>query len=95
MIEETFRGYAPDLGYDFLRNTTAENDYRARGCSIDADEIFISSRRQKVILEILQEIFGRENKIAVCDPVYPVYVNRMLWQEEQAVIIRKGRILTA
>ena len=40
--KETFRGYAPDLGYDFLRNTIAENDYRARGCSIDADEIFIS-----------------------------------------------------
>lgn len=72
--KETFRGYAPDLGYDFLRNTIAENDYRARGCSIDADEIFISDGAKSDSGNI-QEIFGRENKIAVCDPVYPVYVD--------------------
>lgn len=72
--EDTFRGYAPDLGYDFLRNAIAENDYKARGCSIEADEIFVSDGAKSDSGNI-QEIFGRENKVAVCDPVYPVYVD--------------------
>ncbi len=71
---ETFRGYAPDLGYEFLRNAIAENDYRARGCNISADEIFISDGA-KCDSGNIQEIFGQGNKIAVCDPVYPVYVD--------------------
>lgn len=72
--EDTFRGYAPDLGYDFLRNAIAKNDYKARGCSIEADEIFVSDGAKSDSGNI-QEIFGRENKVAVCDPVYPVYVD--------------------
>lgn len=71
---ETFRGYAPDLGYEFLRNAIAENDYRARGCHISADEIFVSDGA-KCDSGNLQEIFSLDNKIAVCDPVYPVYVD--------------------
>lgn len=71
---ETFRGYAPDLGYDFLRNAIAENDYRARGCDISADEIFISDGA-KCDSGNIQEIFSLDNRIAVCDPVYPVYVD--------------------
>lgn len=70
----TFRGYAPDLGYEFLRNAIAENDYKARGCEIAADEIFISDGA-KCDSGNIQEIFGTDNKIAVCDPVYPVYVD--------------------
>lgn len=70
----TFRGYAPDLGYDFLRNAIADNDYKANGCDIDADEIFVSDGAKSDSGNI-QEIFGRDNKIAVCDPVYPVYVD--------------------
>lgn len=70
----TFRGYAPDLGYDFLRNAIAENDYKARGCEIEADEIFVSDGAKSDSGNI-QEIFGTENRIAVCDPVYPVYVD--------------------
>ncbi len=70
----TFRGYAPDLGYDFLRSAIADNDYKARGCDIDADEIFVSDGAKSDSGNI-QEIFGRDNKIAVCDPVYPVYVD--------------------
>lgn len=70
----TFRGYAPDLGYAFLRNTMAENDYKSRGCDISADEIFISDGA-KCDAGNIQEIFAKENKIAVCDPVYPVYVD--------------------
>ncbi len=72
--DETFRGYAPDLGYDFLRETIAEKDYIARGCRISPDEIFISDGA-KCDCGNIQEIFGEDNRIAVCDPVYPVYVD--------------------
>lgn len=71
---ETFRGYAPDLGYDFLRNVIAKQDYQDRGCRIEADEIFVSDGAKSDSGNI-QEIFGLDNKVAVCDPVYPVYVD--------------------
>lgn len=71
---ETFRGYAPDLGYEFLRSAMAKNDYQDRGCSIAADEIFISDGA-KCDSGNIQEIFSKDSKIAVCDPVYPVYVD--------------------
>ena len=71
---ETFRGYAPDLGYEFLRKAIVENDYVARGCQIEVDEIFISDGA-KCDSGNIQEIFSVDNKIAVCDPVYPVYVD--------------------
>lgn len=71
---ETFHGYAPDQGYEFLRNVIADNDYKARGCDIGADEIFISDGA-KCDSGNIQEIFSTDNKIAVCDPVYPVYVD--------------------
>ncbi len=71
---DTFHGYGPDLGYEFLRNAIAENDYVARGCEISADEIFVSDGA-KCDSGNIQEIFSTENKIAVCDPVYPVYVD--------------------
>ena len=73
-VRETFKGYAPDLGYEFLRNAIAENDYKARGCDISADEIFVSDGA-KCDCSNIQEIFSLDNKIAVCDPVYPVYVD--------------------
>ena len=72
--QETFRGYAPDLGYEFLRDAIAKNDYKDRGCNISADEIFISDGAKSDSGNI-QEIFGADNKVAVCDPVYPVYVD--------------------
>lgn len=71
---ETFHGYAPDLGYEFLRNAIAKNDYKDRGCDISADEIFVSDGA-KCDSGNIQEIFSLNNKIAVCDPVYPVYVD--------------------
>ncbi|MFR5601157.1 MAG: LL-diaminopimelate aminotransferase [Lachnospiraceae bacterium] len=71
---ETFHGYAPDLGYSFLRETIAEKDYKARGCQIEADEIFVSDGAKSDCGNI-QEIFAEDSKIAVCDPVYPVYVD--------------------
>ena len=70
----TFRGYAPDLGYEFLRSAIAKNDYQERGCDIAADEIFVSDGA-KCDSSNIQEIFSLDNKIAVCDPVYPVYVD--------------------
>jgi LL-diaminopimelate aminotransferase len=71
---ETFKGYAPELGYEFLRNAIAKNDYQDRGCEIAADEIFVSDGA-KCDSGNIQEIFSTDNKIAVCDPVYPVYVD--------------------
>ena len=71
---ETFHGYAPDLGYEFLRSTIAENDYKSRGCDISADEIFVSDGAKSDSGNI-GDIFSVDNKIAVCDPVYPVYVD--------------------
>ena len=71
---KTFRGYAPDLGYPFLREAIAEKDYKARGCDIDISEIFVSDGAKSDSGNI-QEIFAQDNRIAVCDPVYPVYVD--------------------
>ena len=70
----TFKGYAPDLGYEFLRNAIVEGDFASRGCDIQADEIFVSDGA-KCDCGNIQELFSLDNKIAVCDPVYPVYVD--------------------
>lgn len=72
--ESTFRGYAPDLGYEFLRSAIAKNDYELRGCDISADEIFVSDGAKSDSGNI-QEIFSKDCRVAVCDPVYPVYVD--------------------
>ena len=71
---ETFHGYAPDLGYEFLRSAIADHDYKKRGCDISADEIFVSDGAKSDSGNI-GDIFSVDNKIAVCDPVYPVYVD--------------------
>jgi len=73
-VAETFKGYAPDLGYEFLRKAAAENDYKARGCDISPDEIIVSDGAKGDCGNI-QEIFDKDCKVAVCDPVYPVYVD--------------------
>ncbi len=71
---ETFRGYAPDKGYEFLRKAIAEHDFQSRGADIDADEIFVSDGAKSDSGSI-QEIFAKDNTVAVCDPVYPVYAD--------------------
>ena len=71
---ETFRGYGPEQGYDFLRNAIVANDYAPLGVSIAADEIFISDGAKSDCGNIV-DIFGLDNLVAVCDPVYPVYVD--------------------
>ena len=71
---ETFHGYAPDLGYEFLRRAIAKNDYQDRGCDIAADEIFVSDGAKSDCGNI-GDILSVNNVVAVCDPVYPVYVD--------------------
>jgi LL-diaminopimelate aminotransferase len=71
---ETFKGYGPEQGYAFLREAISENDYKKRGVDIPANDIFISDG-SKCDTGNIQEIFGHENKIAICDPVYPVYAD--------------------
>lgn len=71
---ETFKGYAPDLGYEFLRQAIVEHDYKARGAKIEIDEVFISDGAKSDSGNI-GEIFGPDNKVAICDPVYPVYID--------------------
>ncbi|MDE7212538.1 MAG: LL-diaminopimelate aminotransferase, partial [Lachnospiraceae bacterium] len=73
-VQDTFRGYAPDLGYEFLRSAIAECDFRRRGVELSIDEIFVSDGAKSDSANI-QELFSADAKIAVCDPVYPVYVD--------------------
>ncbi|MEM8832809.1 MAG: LL-diaminopimelate aminotransferase [Cyanobacteria bacterium P01_G01_bin.19] len=70
----TFKGYGPEQGYLWLRDKIAQHDFQSRGCDIDASEIFISDGSKCDCGNIL-DIFGSDNKIAVTDPVYPVYVD--------------------
>tara|TARA_Y100001968_G_scaffold65910_1_gene56676 strand:- start:4125 stop:5348 length:1224 start_codon:yes stop_codon:yes gene_type:complete len=72
--EKGFRGYGPEQGYLWLREGISKNDYLSRGCEISADEIFISDGSKCDSSNIL-DILGKDNKIAVTDPVYPVYVD--------------------
>ncbi len=69
-----FKGYGPEQGYAWLREAIATNDFQARGCDVDASEIFISDGSKCDCGNIL-DIFGHDNTIAVTDPVYPVYVD--------------------
>jgi LL-diaminopimelate aminotransferase len=71
---DTFKGYGPEQGYEWLRTAIAEHDFQARGCAIDPSEIFISDGSKCDCGNIL-DIFGNTNTIAVTDPVYPVYVD--------------------
>jgi LL-diaminopimelate aminotransferase len=72
--ESKFRGYGPEQGYDFLREAIATNDYQARGADISADEVFVSDG-SKCDCANIQEIFSTDIRVAIPDPVYPVYVD--------------------
>ncbi|MCD7723503.1 MAG: LL-diaminopimelate aminotransferase [Clostridiales bacterium] len=71
---ETFRGYPPEYGYDFIIEAVRKNDYEARGIDIKADEIFLSDGAKSDCGNI-GDIFSTDNKVAICDPVYPVYLD--------------------
>ncbi|MBR1728811.1 MAG: LL-diaminopimelate aminotransferase [Selenomonadaceae bacterium] len=72
--QKTFRGYGPEQGYEFLREKIAEYNYKCRGLNVDAEEIFISDG-SKCDCGNIQEIFSLDSKIAIADPVYPVYLD--------------------
>ena len=72
--DKSFRGYGPEQGYDFLREAIAQNDFNARGADISADEIFVSDGA-KCDTGNIQEIFSSDARIAIPDPVYPVYLD--------------------
>ena len=85
-----FRGYAPDQGYDFLLEAILEHDYRARGIALDASEIFVSDGSKQDSGNI-QEIFGQDCRVAVTDPVYPVYVDTNVMAGRTGPADAKGR----
>ena len=72
--QEGFRGYGPEQGYDFLRKAIVENDYKSRGIEIEEDEIFVSDGAKCDCGNIV-DIFAQDNKVAITDPVYPVYLD--------------------
>jgi LL-diaminopimelate aminotransferase len=72
--KSTFKGYGPEQGYDFLREAIAVNDYQKKGVNISKEDIFVSDG-SKCDTGNIQEIFGNQNIIAICDPVYPVYAD--------------------
>ena len=74
MKKETFKGYGPEQGYDFLKEKIVEHDYKKRGIQIEKDEIFVSDGA-KCDTGNVGEIFGKDNKVAITDPVYPVYLD--------------------
>ena len=88
-VQHTFRGYGPEQGYPWLREKVAAQDFQARGCDIDASEIFISDGSKCDCGNIL-DIFGKNNKIAVTDPVYPVYVDTNVMAGNTGEMNEKG-----
>lgn len=71
---ETFRGYGPEQGYDFLRIAIADNDFKARGCDIEPDEVFVSDGAKSDTANFT-DLFGKGNIIGISNPVYPVYLD--------------------
>lgn len=89
-VRSSFRGYGPEQGYDFLREAIAKNDYQSRKCDISANEIFVSDGSKCDVGNIL-DIFGADNKIAIQDPVYPVYVDTNVMVGRTGVAAANGR----
>jgi len=92
-VRDSFRGYGPEQGYDFLLNAIADH-YKSQGAAVEADEVFVSDG-SKCDTANIQEIFGLENVIAVTDPVYPVYVdtNVMAGRTGEAENVRYGKLV--
>ncbi|MCE1198255.1 MAG: LL-diaminopimelate aminotransferase [Marinilabiliales bacterium] len=86
---ETFKGYGPEQGYGFLREAIARFDYQSRGVNISPDEIFVSDG-SKCDTGNIQEIFGHDNKVAICDPVYPVYADTTVMSGKTGVCQANG-----
>jgi len=89
-MQETFRGYGPDQGYEFLIEKIIENDFRPRGVELAVDEVFVSDGA-KCDTANFQELFGIDNILAVSDPVYPVYVDSNVMAGRTGVVNDKGQ----
>ncbi|WP_353292572.1 LL-diaminopimelate aminotransferase [Synechococcus sp. M16CYN] len=87
---EGFRGYGPEQGYEWLRKAIAEHDFQSRGCDVNAEEIFISDGSKCDSSNIL-DIFGAGNRVAVTDPVYPVYVDSNVMAGQTGKADSEGR----
>lgn len=87
---ETFRGYGPEQGYSFLIQRIIEGDYKTRGINLDIDEVFVSDGAKSDTANI-QEIFGIQNKVAVTDPVYPVYVDSNVMSGRTGNFLETGK----
>lgn len=83
---EGFKGYGPEQGYEFLRNAIVENDYKARGVEIEPDEIFVSDGAKCDCGNIV-DIFGKDNKVAITDPVYPVYLDTNIMSGRKVIYL--------
>ena len=83
---EGFKGYGPEQGYDFLRTAIVENDYKTRGVEIEKDEIFVSDGAKCDCGNIV-DIFGKENKVAITDPVYPVYLDTNIMSGREVIYL--------
>jgi LL-diaminopimelate aminotransferase len=86
---KTFKGYGPEQGYDFLREAIAQYDYKARGVNLSADDVFVSDG-SKCDTGNIQDIFGFDNKIAICDPVYPVYADTTVMSGKTGICMDNG-----
>lgn len=86
---ETYKGYGPEQGYDFLREAIVKNDFNTRGCKVESDEIFISDGSKCDTGNIL-DIFGA-NKIAISDPSYPVYVDTNVMAGNTGSVLKNGQ----
>ena len=86
---ETFKGYGPEQGYAFLREAISKHSYQDKGVDISAGEIFISDG-SKCDTGNIQEIFGNDNKIAICDPVYPVYADTTVMSGKTGICQANG-----
>lgn len=83
---EGFKGYGPEQGYEFLRNAIVENDYKVRGVNIEPDEIFVSDGAKCDCGNIV-DIFGKDNKVAITDPVYPVYLDTNIMSGRKVIYL--------
>ena len=83
---EGFKGYGPEQGYEFLRKAIVENDYKSRGVEIESDEIFVSDGAKCDCGNIV-DIFDKNNKVAITDPVYPVYLDTNIMSGRQIIYL--------
>ena len=84
--QEGFKGYGPEQGYEFLRKAIVENDYKTRGVEIEADEVFVSDGAKCDCGNIV-DIFGKDNKVAITDPVYPVYLDTNIMSGRKVIYL--------